>query len=348
MDYRLLVSPHITIKVALKLMDETAHKTLFVIKERKLVGCISDGDIRRAILKEIKLNQPISLVMNTKPTFATEGYNIEKIKSLFVKKRFEAIPVIDNYGIIKEILYWNEIYSEEFEKYPKLSNPVIIMAGGKGTRLEPFTNILPKPLIPVGDKTMIETIIDEYLKYSINQFYISVYHKSKIIKAYFEEINHPYQVSYIEEEAPMGTAGSLKLVEDKFDEPVFISNCDIMIKEDYSKILDFHINANYDITVVASMQHYQIPYGVCELNSDGSLSQINEKPEYDMLVNTGMYIINPQVFKLIPSDTFYHITQLIESTLKLNKKVGVYPVSEKSWIDVGQWNEFNKNKSFFK
>ncbi len=343
MDKRTLISPDTQIKQALKVMDKTAHKTLFVVKNEKLIGSVSDGDIRRAILQEINLTDPISSITNTSPTMLTENYKPEEVKRIFLEKRFEAIPIVDENSSLKNIIYWNSFFQENKKEYKKLNNPVIIMAGGRGTRLEPFTNILPKPLIPVGEKTMIETIIDEYVKYNLNEFYITVNHKAKIIKAYFEETNVDYNIHYIDEDKPLGTAGSIKYLQGKFTEPLFISNCDIIIDEDYNNILTFHEKGKFDITLIASMQHFQIPYGICDLNKDGSLKKIDEKPEYDFLVNTGMYILNPDLISLIPNDTFYHITHLISDVQKLGKKIGVYPVSEKSWIDIGQWSEYKKN-----
>jgi len=219
------------------------------------------------------------------------------------------------------------------------------MAGGKGTRLAPFTNIVPKPLIPVGDKSMIELIMAEFEKYKMLDFYVSVNYKASMIKAYFEDVDHNYNVKYIDEDSPLGTAGALKFVENEFDNTFFVSNCDIIIKADYSEIYNFHVQGNYDITLVASMQHYQIPYGICELSKEGELLQIKEKPEYDFLVNTGMYLLEPKVLKLIPENKFYHITNLIEDIKKNGGKVGVFPVSEKSWIDVGQMEEYKKGTS---
>ena len=270
---------------------------------------------------------------------------IENVKNTLIQKRYEAIPIIDNKKQIVEILFWNALFQNEKKKYTKINAPVVIMAGGRGTRLDPFTRILPKPLIPIGDKTMLEVIMDEYKQYGITDFYISVNHKAKLIKAYFEETKINASIKFIDEDKPLGTAGALKFIEGKIDVPFFVSNCDIIIKNDYADIYDFHIKEKYDITIVASMQHYKIPYGICEILNGGSLDRIVEKPEYDFLVNTGMYILNPNVLSNIPSNEFFHITHLIEKIKSKRLKVGVYPVSEKAWIDVGQWSEFNKVNS---
>ena len=222
------------------------------------------------------------------------------------------------------------------------------MAGGKGTRLAPFTYILPKPLIPIGEKPVIEIIIDEYIKFGVNNFFISVNHKANMIKAYFEDINHEYSIGYVIEDKPLGTAGSLKYLEGKIDSDFFVSNCDIIIKENYNSIYDFHKKNDNILTLVSSMQHHTIPYGVCEIENGGTLKSITEKPQYDFLVNTGMYILSPEALKYIPENEFFHITHLIEKLKDDGKKVGVFPVSEKSWIDIGQWTEYKKAVEFLK
>ena len=175
-----------------------------------------------------------------------------------------------------------------------------IEAGGKGTRLEPFTKILPKPLVPIHEKPVIEHIIERFTDVGINEFILSVNYKARIMKAFFEELDHDYLIKFVEEEKPLGTAGSLKLLEAKINKPFMMTNCDIIIKTDYPDLYSFHEENNYEITLVASMKNYTIPYGTCELNSDGYLSNINEKPQYDFLINTGLYVLNPSVLKLIP------------------------------------------------
>jgi NDP-sugar pyrophosphorylase family protein len=187
---------------------------------------------------------------------------------------------------------------------------------------------------------MLEVIMDEYNIYFQSTFFISVNFKANLIKAYLEEFTHLYKFSYILEESPLGTGGALKYLEGKLDKPFFVSNCDIVIKANYTDIYNYHNEENNDFTIVASMIHYKVPYGVCNIENGGTLIKLVEKPEYDFLVNAGMYIINPEVLKYIPKDTFFNITDLIEQ-IKLNGgKVGVYPVSENSYHDSGQWKEY--------
>ena len=167
-----------------------------------------------------------------------------------------------------------------------------------------------------------------------------VNYKGGIIKAYFEELQPDYSLQFIEETEPLGTVGSLHFLEGKFNQPFFLTNCDIIIKADYVSLYKFHQKGNYDITLVASDKEFIIPYGTCELNSKGDLSHIIEKPQYDFLINTGLYVLNPDVLKLIPKNRLFHTTHLIEDVKDQGKKVGVFPIDDEAWIDVGQWAEY--------
>jgi len=216
------------------------------------------------------------------------------------------------------------------------------MAGGKGARMEPFTKILPKPLVPIHEKPIIEHIIQRFADFGCDEFHLTVNYKGRILKAYFEELQPEYNVTFVDENEPLGTAGSLQYLKGKFDKPFFITNCDIIIKADYVKLYEFHKKNNCDITLVASAKEYIIPYGTCELNSDGNLAHINEKPKYDFLINSGLYVLNPATLNLIPKDKFYHITHLIEDAKNQGNKIGVFPIDDDDWIDIGQWTEYKK------
>ena len=252
------------------------------------------------------------------------------------------LPIVNKDNIVAGYLSWEDVFGSK-KKNKNLQNiPIVIMAGGKGDRLAPFTKILPKPLIPINDKPIIEHIIDRFLNIGCDSFHLTVNYKSKILKAYFEELQPNYHVNFVEEKEPSGTAGSLSHLDGQFKKPFFVTNCDIIIKADYNSLYEFHQKNNYDITLVASAKEYIIPYGTCELNGDGHLSHINEKPKYDFLINTGLYILNPDVLNLIPKDKFYHITHLIEDAKNQGKKIGVFPVDDDAWIDIGQWAEYRQ------
>ncbi len=346
----LIVSPDFTVKKALKKLNQTGGKCLIVADENKtLLGTLSDGDLRKAILKGAVIGDFIEDTYQKKPTVLIEGrYNIDQAKKLFIKNKFDLIPVVDQKGKIVEALVWEKVFKNgEKKQRQKLDVPVVIMAGGKGTRLEPFTKVLPKPLVPIHEKPIIEHIIERFTEVGVCQFILSVNYKARIMKAFFEELNPDYEVDFIEEQEPLGTAGSLKFLIHNFDSPFLVTNCDIIIKTDFVDLYEFHQKNNYDITLVASMKNYTIPYGTCELNGEGHLKRINEKPEYDFLVNTGLYVVNPDVLHLIPDDKLYHITHLIEDAKNDGKRIGVYPIDDDAWIDVGQWAEYKKSLDQF-
>ena len=342
---QLLINREDSVLASMKKLDVNKHKILFVIDESKsLIGSLTDGDIRRWILSGKELSEQVCHVCHKAPLFVYEGYSNQEIKELMVTKNIECIPVLSLNKTIIDILFWADIFQDNKAEKPKkqINYPVVIMAGGFGTRLAPFTTILPKPLIPIGNKSIVEHIIDRFLPYGIDTFYLTVNHKSKIIKSYFEDVLKDYSIKLVEENKPLGTAGSLKLVKDEIDEIFIVTNCDIIIHADYSEIIDFHINSGNDITLVSSMMHYKIPYGICEIDKGGTLIEIREKPEYNFLISTGMYILNRKILEYIPDNQFFHITHLIEEVKKQRGLVGVFPISEKSWNDTGEWDEYSK------
>jgi NDP-sugar pyrophosphorylase family protein len=244
--------------------------------------------------------------------------------------------------MVVDYVTWSGMSGKSQPKKSLADVPVVIMAGGMGTRLEPFTKVLPKSLVPIQEKPIIEHIIERFTTSGCNDFYLTVNYKGRILKAYFEELQPDYKINFVDELQPHGTAGSLRFLEGQLNQPFFVTNCDILIKADYASLYEFHQKGGHDVTLVASAKEYIIPYGTCLLNEDGSLSHINEKPHYDFLINTGLYVMNPNVLKLIPKNKFYHITHLIEEAKNQGKKVGVFPIDDSAWIDVGQWAEYRK------
>jgi len=340
----LLILPSYTIHEAMKVLDKTAEKCLLVVDEnRKLLGTLTDGDLRRSILAGGKFSDDISASYNTKPTVLIQDkYNTEEPKQLLRELKLDLIPVIDENCLVMDYITWSSMGVDSQPKKTLGGVPVVIMAGGKGMRLEPFTKVLPKSLIPVHEKPIIEHIIERFTDLGCTDFHLTVNYKGKILKAYFEELQPDYNINFVEEQEPLGTAGSLKLLDGNFKKPFFVTNCDIIIKADYTSIYEFHQKGGFDVTLVASAKEYIIPYGTCELNGDGHLAHINEKPHYDFLINTGLYVLHPDVLKLIPENKFYHITHLIEDIKNQGKTVGVFPIDDDAWIDVGQWAEYKK------
>jgi dTDP-glucose pyrophosphorylase len=339
-----------TLKAAIEILDKTIEKIVFVVdNDGLLVGSLTDGDVRRWILQGGQLYMSVVNVCNKNPYVISEQYQAEAVKEVFLKQHFLAIPVVNESRFLLDILFRSSFFDlgSESLHLPKrrIELPAVIMAGGFGTRLDPFTKILPKPLIPIGDKSIIEIIIDKFRLHQIEDFYISVNYKSKIIKSFFEDLSPSYNVHFIDESVPLGTVGCLKSLSNIDAKSILISNCDIIINTDYGDFLEFHEENNNDISLVASLMNFKIPYGVCEIQNQGELIRILEKPEYDILASTGMYIINTNILSHIPDGVVFHVTDLINEVKERGGKVGVFPISSESWMDTGEWSEYKKTVS---
>jgi dTDP-glucose pyrophosphorylase len=334
-----------TIRQAMEQIEKTEEKIVFVVDAAsRLIGSLTDGDIRRWILSDGDLKAEVFRVCNRKPYVANEGFETEQVRAEMLNSNLGCVPVVNPSREIVRLLFWKELLQGVAAVKPKrcLNLPVVIMAGGQGTRLAPFTNVLPKPLIPVGDRTVIEIIIDQFLPYGLDRFHLSVNYKSKILKSFFEELAPSYSVAYLEEKEPRGTAGSLRALYAPTLEPLIVTNCDIVIQADFADLVSFHTDNNYDLTLVASLKDYHIPYGVCELENGGSLARITEKPQYSFLVNTGMYVVRRDRLDLIPEQTRCDMTDFIEQIKKAGGRVGVFPIGENAWVDTGEWAEYRK------
>jgi len=206
--------------------------------------------------------------------------------------------------------------------------------------LKPFTNILPKPLIPLNDKTVIEKILDSFTDSGFYNFFLSINFKAKILTAFFEELEPDYSISFIEEKNPLGTAGSLNLLKEELNSTFLLTNCDVILDLDHGDLIDFHSKNNCEITLVASAKKLTLPYGACEIDKEGFLSKIIEKPSLDYLINAGLYVVEPTALEEIPDGEFFHITDLIAKVKSKGKRVGVFPIENDAWIDIGQWEEY--------
>lgn len=338
----MIIGAQDSILSALKQMDSINKKLLVVYSENKFKGLLSIGDIQRAIISNIPLDIAVSHIIRKNITIAHIDQSEKEIKELMLKYRMEFCPVIDYSGNMVRLIMWEELFQNEAPfSTEKFDLPIVIMAGGQGTRLKPLTNIIPKPLIPIGEKTFMEDIMDRFVKCGSNNFYVSVNYKADVIKHYFSTLrDSSYRINYFQENVPLGTAGSLTLMRDKIHTTFFVSNCDIIINEDYSQILKYHKENKNELTVVAALKNYPIAYGVLYTKENGLLDSIVEKPDLTFKINTGLYILEPNLLDEIPEGQFYHITSLIDKLRKENRRIGVFPVSEKSWIDVGNWNEY--------
>jgi dTDP-glucose pyrophosphorylase len=336
----ILLSANDTLHEGMTRMGESGLQVVMVVDDnRKLVGMVTDGDVRRGLLSGQGMKDPLSGVMQTKfhalPVTASESVAHELMKV----GSFRHIPLVDDQGVIRDLVAWKDFFETVREKFDA---KVVIMAGGKGTRLDPFTKILPKPMIPLGDKPILEVIIDKFTQQGFSEFILSLGYKSEIIRMYFAE--HPpqdYQISFAHEEKPLGTAGALSLMKDQLDATFLVINCDVIIDPDMSGLMQHHREQGNDFTVVASQKEYPIPYGV--LKTDGqNLVSIDEKPNFHFLINTGLYVIEPKVLELVKPDQFMNMTDLMTEVKKIGGKVGVY-AHHGTWFDIGQWEDYRNS-----
>lgn len=327
----------------LKQMDSVRKKLLIVLKNNKYFGLVSIGDLQRAIINGVEMTSSVEPILRKNATIASIHDNIDSVKQLMKEKKIEFMPIVDDDGNIAEVIFWRDLFETKIEDgRQRLSLPVVIMAGGKGTRLKPITNVIPKPLIPVGDKTILEEIMDQFESIGGKKFYMSVNYKADMMEYYLSQLDHKYDIEFFMEDKPLGTIGSVALLKGKITTPFFVSNCDILIDQDYRDVYDYHQNYHNDITIVTAVKSFRIPYGVIETGEDGLMTGLKEKPEQTYMINTGVYILNPELIDEIPEGEFFHITHLMEKVKARGGRVGCFPVSEHAWRDMGEWPEYLK------
>jgi len=338
----ILLSENSTIKDALQVIDKGAMRIAIVLDEdTRVIGTLSDGDIRRGLLNGLSLEDNIEHIYYKEPTLANINDSKELIIQKAIRRQIYQIPIVDNDGKLVKI--------EELSNLLKTNaknNRVILMAGGLGTRLRPLTENLPKPLLKVGNKPILETIIENFAKYGFINITISVNYKADMIKEYFGDGSKlGVNIDYVEESKRLGTAGALSLIKERPQEPFFVMNADLLTNVNFEHLLDFHMMEHSVATMCVREFDYQVPYGVIEM--DGSrIVSIEEKPVHKFFVNAGIYMLSPQVFEYIPKNEFYDMPTLFEDIIKDRLKSISFPVHE-YWLDIGRIDEFEKaNKEF--
>jgi len=334
-----LIKEDTSVYDAMGVIDKNGHGIAFVCDGVKLLATVTDGDIRRFIINRGDLLAPIGQVANYHPISNNVNSPVNS-QAIMQKYKLIALPITDSQGNLISIIFQNQ---SKVTVKRSLNAPVVIMAGGKGTRLHPYTQVLPKPLIPVGEKTIIEHIMNRFEEAGCHDFYIIINYKKGLIKAYFSDMdNLPFNVHFIEEEEFLGTGGSLSLLANKLGSAFFFTNCDTLIDTDYVNILHQHISSSNLLTMICAMTKQVIPYGVIEMSDNGRVLNLTEKPSYERLVNTGIYVISPEFLSTVPPDTAIHITELIQRCIGRGEKIGVYPVGANAWMDMGQIEELEK------
>ena len=339
----LRITTEVSLLNALKQMDTQKVKTLFVLDGEHFEGIITLGDIQRAIIKSIALNEPVSRILDKNKIYGYQTEGEDAIKEKMRMMRAEVMPILNEQGELVDVWFWNDLFKKaDLALREKINIPVVVMAGGKGSRLKPITNVIPKPLVPIGDKTILETILDQFEEIGCTKFYMSVNYKSDLIKYYLGQLDHKYDIDFFQEDKPLGTIGSVSLLKGIITTPFFVSNCDSINEQDYRDVYDYHISNRNDITIVTMVKSFRIPYGVIETGEDGLMVALSEKPELTFQVNTGVYILNPSCIEEIPQGEFFHITHLMERIKARGGRVGCFPVSEHAWKDMGEWSEYLK------
>lgn len=335
---RFLGTSAMTIVEAMEKIDKNARGILFVVDENlKLLGSLTDGDIRRWLIKTGDLRALITEAMNDNP-YKIQENELSIAKKFMSDRSIFAVPVVDVRDVVIDIVFaYEQVHAYKTrESRFSVNVPVVMMAGGKGTRLYPYTKILPKPLIPVGDLPIAEHIINSFFEYGCTDFYLIVNHKKNMLKAYFSEVDKNYNIYYADEEEPLGTGGGLSLLKGQIEDTFIFTNCDTLIETDFSGIYKYHKEQKNLITMICSLKNYQIPYGVINMGNGGQIESMEEKPMLSFFTNTGCYIVEPEVINDIPENTYMGFPSMIERYKAEGKKVGVYPISEQAWLDMGE------------
>lgn len=338
MNEKLINKADITLSRAMQEIDRNGNGILFLVDEQeRLVACITDGDIRRFLLSGGKMGDKAMLASNQKPKVACSA---EEAKAMYHKRNYVVIPIVDKNGRIIDL--YNGAEGSVQRTRGVLRIPVIINAGGRGTRLDPLTRVLPKPLVPVGELPIIELIMKEYLTYHCDEFHIIVNYKRELMKAYFADNEGNYNITWHDEKIPLGTGGGLSLLRGKLKGTFFFANCDALLTANYERMLQFHQDNGNTITMICAYKNMNLPYGIVEMGMHGVVEDMKEKPLLSFLTNTGVYIVEPEVIDDIEDGVPVSFPDIIERERWKGKKVAAFPVSENEWMDMGQLSELEK------
>ena len=336
--FDLAAKPSDTLKTAIEIIDCNKVKIVLVVDEsNKLIGTVTDGDIRRALLRHLHMDSLISEFMNNDPISANGNWNQAFILSVMKRNGIMQIPIVNDNMIISEVISLKDIVAVTAR-----NNPVFLMAGGFGTRLQPLTKDIPKPLLKVGGKAILEIIMERFIEFGFNNFYISTYYKSELIEAHFGNGEYwDVSINYVSEEKPLGTAGALSLLPELDKSvPLIMMNGDILTKIDLNELLNFHVQKEAKATMCVREYDFTVPYGVVTA-SEGLVVDIVEKPVHKFFINAGIYVLNPEIISLVPDATFLDMPNLLKKVSQSNGKVNVFPTHE-YWLDIGQMDQFNK------
>ncbi len=341
--HTLFVSPDTPILKTVEIIDSAGLQIALVVdKAQKLLGTVSDGDIRRALLKGVQLTDPVLKVMNKTPMTATIKETREELLEQMKKKWRHRVPIIDEQDRVVGL----HILEELIETAPEKDNPIILMAGGEGNRLRPLTETCPKPLLKIGGKPILETILENFIEYGFRKFFISVNYKAEMIQQYFENGSKwGIQIQYLQENERLGTAGALSLLPEPPLKPVIVMNGDLLTKVNFTQLLDFHSEHKAIATMGIRGYDFQVPYGVVKINKE-SITTIDEKPMQKFFVNGGIYVLEPEALQMIPKNTHIDMPQLFAQLIESKKQTVAFPIRE-YWLDIGQIGDFERANGDF-
>jgi dTDP-glucose pyrophosphorylase len=336
---KILLSPDGTISDAIKAIDAGSLQiALIVDAKRRLLGTITDGDVRRGILRGISIDRPAVDIMNRDFTVARAGDTRESILEIMKLKEIRQVPILDDNNCVSGIEILNDLLQPR-----ERENRVVLMAGGMGSRLRPLTNDCPKPLIHVGNKPIMETILENFIEYGFRHFYVSVNYKADMVKSYFKDGSRwGVDIRYIHEDKALGTAGPIALLPEKMNQPLLVMNGDLLTKINFQQLLDFHQEHRAKATMCVREYDFQVPYGVVKLEKH-RLLQIEEKPVQRFFVNAGIYVLEPETMDHIPHDTYFDMTDLFAKIIAQGSETAAFPIRE-YWIDIGRLDDLEQAK----
>lgn len=339
-EYRNIKVESITsIRQTIQLIDASARQIALVVDELgRLAGTVTDGDIRRGILKGIGLDEPVSLIMNTSPNTCRNDDDREAMLTRMKITGLHHMPIVDENGILVGLETLDELLLPV-----KRDNVVVLMAGGLGVRLRPLTEDCPKPMLKIGGRPILETILLNFIEHGFRRFYFSVNYKSEVIIDYFEDGSRwGVDIQYLHETNKLGTAGALGLLQDRQNMPILVMNGDLLTKVNFSQLLDFHKVHKASATMCVREYDFQVPYGVVKIDNH-RISGIDEKPVHRFFVNAGVYVLEPEVLEVIPKNSLLDMPKLFETLIEQGRGATVFPVRE-YWLDVGQLADFDRAK----
>lgn len=333
----ILVKPETEIIEAIRIIDESTLQIALVVDENGvLIGTLTDGDIRRAILKGTDLTRAVSEVMNSTPIAADLNDSRESILAIMRATKIRQIPVIDSQGVVAGLELFNNLIQPAARE-----NVVVLMAGGLGNRLRPLTNDCPKPLLKVGSKPILETILESFIDHGFRRFYIAVNYRADMIKHHFGNGSRwGVDIEYLHEEQRLGTAGPLGLLPEKPTHPVLVMNGDLLTKVNFQQLLDFHNEHRVLATMCVREYDHHIPYGVVQLDKH-RLKNIEEKPVQRCFVNAGIYVLSPKALEIIPHNQFFDMPDVFKELIQQKQETAVFPIHE-YWLDIGRVDDFER------